>query len=608
MRNVSILGKFLFILAAFGGFAIVTAVYATGGMSQISNGYSALNQHQHAVWALVIKANREIHEARKGIADLLMSTTDEGNERAFAVLSKAKAEFTTTLDQAVILSSHADGLRSLKLGGLAVMEKDCAHTIELGKVATAPGDIIDSQQVFLRECAAHLDDFVAKADTIAAALTSEVKQVNEGLAARSAGMVVRTYELIFSGLVIVMIFGLVGVRSWIVAPLTRLAAVMVDLAGGNLDVTVSSVGQRDEIGQMSRSVLMFKEAAIEKRRVEAEVAHERAAFEATRAEDARRAAAEATRQQTHVVKSVATGLINLSKGDLCFRLEEPFAAEYEELRTDFNRAMEALRQTIRTVSGKADAIRSGTQEISQASQDLAQRTQQQASRLEDTSGALGEMTQAVGKTAAGAGHARQIMSTTKRQVEQLGDIVGSAIRAMEEINGSSGKIGQIIGVIDEIAFQTNLLALNAGVEAARAGEAGRGFAVVASEVRGLAQRSAEAAKEIKVLITTSGEQTGRGVALVGETGQALANIVHQVGEAHDAVVSIANSVQMQASGLHEVNATILEMDKVTQQNAAMVEQSTAATQSLADETAELSRLASQFRIAAGHSRAASWAA
>jgi methyl-accepting chemotaxis protein len=218
--------------------------------------------------------------------------------------------------------------------------------------------------------------------------------------------------------------------------------------------------------------------------------------------------------------------------------------------------------------------------------------------LEETAAALDEITATVRKTAEDAAHARKVVSDAKLGAEHSGQVVRKAVAAMSGIETSSGQIGQIISVIDEIAFQTNLLALNAGVEAARAGEAGRGFAVVASEVRALAQRSAEAAKEIKTLISASGAQVDQGVDLVAETGKALETIVAQITELSSIVIDIAASAQEQAAGLDQVNIAVNAMDQVTQQNAAMVEQSTAASHALARETDELVQLIGRFKVGA----------
>ena len=354
-------------------------------------------------------------------------------------------------------------------------------------------------------------------------------------------------------------------------------------------------GQRDEIGEMAGAVQVFKAAAIEKVRLEADAL---AAGRLTEQERAHNAAvlAESAAQQSHVVEMVASGLSRLSGGDLVHRIDERFPADYEKLRADFNGAMAKLQDTMRHVAASASTIRSGTGEISTASDDLSRRTEQQAASLEETAAALDEITATVRKTAEGSKHARSVVGSARGSAEQSGQVVRQAVEAMSGIERSSREIGQIIGVIDEIAFQTNLLALNAGVEAARAGDAGRGFAVVASEVRALAQRSADAAKEIKALISTSGAQVEQGVAFVGQTGEALGRIVTQVAEIDGIVGEIAASAQEQATALDQVNMAVNQMDQVTQQNAAMVEEATAASHALANETGELTRLIGEFRL------------
>lgn len=268
------------------------------------------------------------------------------------------------------------------------------------------------------------------------------------------------------------------------------------------------------------------------------------------------------------VSALGGTLARLAQGDLAQRIEQPFTPELDKLRIDFNAALDTLQTTMRDIVGAAQAIRSGTNEVSHAADDLSKRTEQQAASLEETAAALDQITATVKKTADGANHAREAVTTAKSDAERSGEVVRGAVQAMAEIDRSSKEISNIIGVIDEIAFQTNLLALNAGVEAARAGEAGKGFAVVASEVRALAQRSAEAAKEIKGLIQASSSQVASGVDLVGQTGKALERIVTQVADINGVVVEIAASAKEQATGLAEVNTAVNQMDQVTQQNAA----------------------------------------
>ena len=370
---------------------------------------------------------------------------------------------------------------------------------------------------------------------------------------------------------------------------------MLRLATGDLSVSIEDADRRDEIGRMTQAVQVFKDNGMKLRSSEESAAADLKKADAERART-QAVQIETARQQRHVVESIAKGLEKLSDGSLIFRIDEAFTADYEKLRTDFNGAMGKLQDTMRVVSGNTVAIKSGTNEISSAADDLSRRTEQQAASLEETAAALDEITNTVRKTAQGSKHAREVVGTAKKDAEHSGQVVRQAVEAMSGIERSSNQIGQIIGVIDEIAFQTNLLALNAGVEAARAGDAGRGFAVVASEVRALAQRSAEAAKEIKTLISASTTQVEQGVALVGETGKALERIVLQISEINSIVADIAASAQEQATGLDQVNTAVNQMDQVTQQNAAMVEESTAASHALAKETEELSKLIGRFQL------------
>ncbi|MGO4686281.1 methyl-accepting chemotaxis protein [Hyphomicrobium sp. 2TAF46] len=326
------------------------------------------------------------------------------------------------------------------------------------------------------------------------------------------------------------------------------------------------------------------------------------ATDVTAIEDERRHAEEERAhksvQQTLVVDSLGSGLRQLSEGNLTFRVTESFSKEYEQLRADFNAAMSKMQETLKGIVQNADAVRAGAAEIAGASDDLSKRTEQQAASLEETTAALNEITSTVKKTADGSRKASDTVGTARGEAEHSGQIVQQAIDAMRQIEDSARKVSQIIGVIDEIAFQTNLLALNAGVEAARAGDAGRGFAVVASEVRALAQRSAEAAKEIKALILTSSQQVESGAKLVGETGNALGRIVGRVNEISTLVNSIAAGAEQQATGLSQINTAIMQMDQGTQQNAAMVEESTAAVHALSKEADAMANLMAGFSIGA----------
>ncbi len=288
------------------------------------------------------------------------------------------------------------------------------------------------------------------------------------------------------------------------------------------------------------------------------------------------------------------GLRDLADGKLNQSLDKPFVPSMEALRNDFNTVANKLKDAMSVVAQNASGIAAASTEVRDASQELAKRTEQQAAALEEAAAALEEVTTTVGDSSRSANEAGKLVANTKDHAEQSGLIVRDAIAAMDQIARSSGEITNIIGVIDDIAFQTNLLALNAGVEAARAGEAGKGFAVVAQEVRELAQRSAKAAKEIKTLINTSSQQVANGVDLVGRTGTSLREIGSQVASINENVAAIVEASREQANALREISQAVNHMDQATQKNAAMVEETTAASHSLASEAESLRGLLAQF--------------
>ncbi len=363
----------------------------------------------------------------------------------------------------------------------------------------------------------------------------------------------------------------IATRRFVVVPLLALVDTLKRMTSGDLAVAVPATGRRDELGQLAGAT-----QALRDQQVAAEQAKEE--------------------QTTLIVDSFGAALARLAEGDLVSRIDADLTGPFAGIKADFNAAVSALQTTLTTVTEAAGSINNGADDIRQASDDLSQRTEQQAASLEETAAAMHEITSTVRETAAGAAEANRIVHEARQEADQSGEIVRRAVEAMRGIEHASAEISDIISVIDGISFQTNLLALNAGVEAARAGDAGKGFAVVASEVRALAQRSADAAKDVKTRITASSTQIGTGVQLVGETGDALARIIHRIGEIDGLVATIAASAERQATGLHQINTAVSEMDGMTQQNAAMVEEATAAVRNLAADADGMTRRINSFRL------------
>ncbi|WP_158555240.1 methyl-accepting chemotaxis protein [Fulvimarina endophytica] len=301
-------------------------------------------------------------------------------------------------------------------------------------------------------------------------------------------------------------------------------------------------------------------------------------------------------ERVTAVRRLGRALSQLADGDLTSKIVEPFIPALDPVRNDLNRSIDALADAMRTVRSSANLIEGDSEQISAAANDLARRSEQQAAAIEQTSAALSDLTHNVQQSSLQAQAAGELVAATKQEAEVSRQVVSKAVEAMGRIETSSDEIGKIIGVIDEIAFQTNLLALNAGVEAARAGDSGRGFAVVAQEVRGLAQRSAEAAKEIKSLISASRTHVREGVELVDLAGNALQRIADKVAEANGRFVSIVETARSQATNLQEVNLAVGTLEKGIQRNAAMVEETTAACNELSGETRGLSDLLAKFTV------------
>lgn len=398
------------------------------------------------------------------------------------------------------------------------------------------------------------------------------------ISARAHDMKMLYGLLVISALTIcVVLYNARKTTLTITRPIERLRIALRDVAKGDFEIRISDRMRPDDFGEIAHDIDLITERVVK-----------------TLAEqDARRAEGE------RVIARLGSGLQSLSKGNFSDRISEVFDDEYDPLRVDFNETVDNLNNLISKVVLASKGIQGRSSEIQLASEDLSTRTASQAATLEQTAAALEQMAISVNTAAKNTKEVEDAVVTARSDVEHSGRVVEGAIAAMNEIEASSSRISQIIGVIDDIAFQTNLLALNAGVEAARAGEVGRGFAVVASEVRGLAQRSSEAAKEIKILIGTSSSHVQEGVQQVDDAGKALEAVVRQVANISELVSGISAVSANQATGINEVNIGVSQLDEVTQKNATMVDESSSAIQSLNGETTGLNALVSQFVLGDG---------
>ena len=468
-------------------------------------------------------------------------------------------------------------------------------------------------------------------------VTAAVKEYStysgaELASARSAALAESTTAMIIDAAAVIacIVFGaavsLLVARRGIAAPVRGLTAAMSRLAEGNLGETGADATRKDEIGEMARAVEVFRTNALAMRDMKAqeEALHARSSDLQSSISTVVAAAVagdftgrirkdygnadlnrfagsvnELVGSIDSAVSEVRRVIAALADADLSQSMDGNYQGAFAELQNNVNTTMVTLRSTMSNVRGSAGTIKDSSAELSSAANDLSKRTEQQAAALEETAAALDEITATVRTSSTRANEARDMVRETKDSAGKSGEIVRSAVSAMGRIEDSSSRIGQIIGVIDEIAFQTNLLALNAGVEAARAGEAGRGFAVVAQEVRELAQRSANAAKEIKTLISASASEVETGVSLVKATGDALVEIERLVLRVNDHVESIATAAREQSTALAEINTSVNHMDQMTQKNAAMVEETTAASETLAEESRQLQSLLARFKLEGG---------
>ncbi|MBD9627031.1 HAMP domain-containing protein [Ensifer sp. ENS06] len=561
-----------------------------------------------------------------GMLELRLAQTVEEAGKAKDYVTKRHASAVKYLDQAkagMTLQANIDRTQKildLNESWLTIFD-DLSKLID-GRLASSSTGSLSKERDDATRMTGLLDEMSTLLDeTVDAA---KIRATSAGVEMNEAQTLALNISLGVGVLVVLTLVGaaIFGSRS-IARPIGQLTHGMVKLADGDLEAGIPLADRHDEIGEMARAVEVFKQNGIKVRDLNAQ----EAALQAKSADlqssigvvVAAAVAGDFTKRidkdysnpdlnrfaksVNELVTSVDRGIVEtrrvvaaLAEGDLTEDMQGDFQGAFYELQQNVNAAVSSLRKVLSEVRSATDTIGGGTGELRAASDDLSRRTEQQAASLEETSAALEQITSAVKNSTERSLEASHMVDEARASTERSSAVVRDAVSAMGRIENASAEIGQIINVIDEIAFQTNLLALNAGVEAARAGEAGKGFAVVAQEVRELAQRSAGAAKDIKALINRSSEEVQSGVKLVTATGEALLLIQGHVVKINDHVHSIAVASRQQSTGLAEVNTAVNQMDQVTQQNAAMVEESTAGTNRLDDEVNTLAQLISRFKL------------
>lgn len=512
--------------------------------------------------------NNSVAAFQAGVFGVLTATSEEDVlKAAFRMSSAIEAIESKTLFKFDSLNGAKDVLRELN---------DQESGLVAGKISHVRAQ--EHMDIAVIRAAEAVLKISGRADDLSSRVQSEIGKMSNEI---TGDILVVKNQMTMFGFASIGLFGVIFLLTqiWIVRPLNKISAATENLANGDRNQITGFKRASSEIFRIANALSIFRDSLVEKEQMSLVVEEDR---------QARKVAQEAA------VAALGEGLSRLSKGDLTAQIQLPLTEGYEKLRQDFNATLLTLNSTISQVVEASVSMHGGATEINAASEDLARRTESQAATLEQTAAALDELSASVKSAAEGARDVERTVDEARDEGHASGSVVEHAVAAMTEIEQSSAHISQIIGVIDDIAFQTNLLALNAGVEAARAGEAGRGFAVVASEVRALAQRSSDSAMEIKKLINSSASEVENGVELVGKAGRALQTIMKRVNHISQLVSNMARGTEEQSLGLQEINSGVIQLDQVTQKNAAMVEQATAASHILKANSSEMSNLVERF--------------
>jgi len=532
------------------------------------------------------------------LRDIVLTDSDTDQATTIVMMKKLQASYASNsaeLQKAVSSDDSSTAAEHRLVDSLKAFQTEAEPLIAEVIKLTVDGKREQAKPLLLNELRPKLTAWIGGLSK----LIDYEQALNQGVGGKVKAASEEFKSLTLTALSVAALFGIVAAalttRS-IIAPLARLQQSVRQMIAGDMQIDRVLERRMDEIGRLARQISSLKTHISEKAERDATAEHRRQDAERQRLEKEAEERQRIAEETSSAVEQVAEALKQLSQGNLHIQLNRPFAGALEPLRLDFNLAVRQLCDAMSEVNYNAQAIAAGAEEIRTSSNDLATRTEQQAVVVEQTASVLADMTRQVVDASHRAHEAGVLVSETKENVERSGTVMREAVEAMTKIRVSSVEIGNIIGVIDEIASQTNLLALNAGIEAARAGETGRGFAVVAQEVRDLAQRSAAAAKEIKSLVEVSNVHINDGVQRVHQAGNALGQIVIQVQSVNQNVDAIAQVSRVQADGLKDINFSVGKIESATQQNAAMVEESTAAVNNLAKEAASLFEMLSRFQI------------
>jgi len=597
LQDLSIRTKIAIPLLLLGGISVATAIFAGIQNQRIQKTYSDLISQRAAAILDSARATRYMGELGRDLYKAI--AYPEYMKQNGTAIAAAEAGFARVRAQMV------EAKISFPARGADFDALDRRFVTLKGQIDDVLKQASRDEDLPALSVMSQLETSIADIANDAAKLNTEIKTDTNAVSATldAEGRELAMLIMVLTGLGMLLGLGgaLVLATRAITRPLDMLKRCMGQLAGGDYAVAISGQARRDEIGEMAKAVQIFKDNGLAVQRLEAETAESRQMSEAQRRQIEQERAARAleeerlAQEQREVMTLLATGLDLLSRGDLTHRIDQAVAPEYEKLRDDFNAAVANLSETIRTIQATSADVGNAAREINTGADDLSKRTEEQASSLEETAATTEELAASVKASANASRQAVALADEAMDVARKGGAIVGDAVAAMARIETASRKISDITSVIDEIAFQTNLLALNAAVEAARAGDAGKGFAVVASEVRSLAQRSSTAAKDITALIGESGSEVAQGVGLVRSAGEALDSIVNASLKVSATVSDISAASAEQANGIDEMSQTVAHMDEMTQQNAALAEQSAASATALSDQIARLNALVARFR-------------